>query len=70
MDFLQILASIILFTTVATLVVAIAAYAAYKIRERNRPVKRASMALSSQDIQPVFLEPYTPNRSQAPRSNA
>ena len=38
MDFLQILASIILFTTVATLVVAIAAYAAYKIRERNRPV--------------------------------
>ena len=70
MDLLQILASIILFTTVATLVVAIAAYAAYKIRERNRPVKRASMALSAQDIQPVFLEPYTPHRSQAPRPHA
>jgi len=59
MDFISILATVILFTTVGTLVVAVAAYAAYKLRERRKPVKRTSAMLATGEIEPIFLEPYT-----------
>jgi hypothetical protein len=59
MDFISILATIILFTTVATLAVALAAYAAFKLRERRKPGKAAAAAGGA--IEPMFLERYVPD---------
>ena len=60
MDFITILATILLFTTVATLAVALAAYAAFKMRERRKPGKKAGSASSAAEIEPMFLERYVP----------
>jgi hypothetical protein len=60
MDFISILATIILFTTVATLAVALAAYAAFKLRERRKPTKAAGTNAAGQ-IEPMFLERYMPD---------
>ena len=47
MDFISILATILLFTTVGTLVVALAAYAAFKLRERRKPGKKSASTSAS-----------------------
>jgi len=60
MDFISILATIILFTTVATLAVALAAYAAFKLRERRKPGKGGPAAAGGA-IEPMFLERYMPD---------
>jgi hypothetical protein len=60
MDFISILATIILFTTVATLAVALAAYAAFKLRERRKPGKSGAAAVGGA-IEPMFLERYMPD---------
>jgi len=60
MDFISILATIILFTTVATLAVALAAYAAFKLRERRKPGKSGA-AVAGGAIEPMFLERYMPD---------
>lgn len=62
MDFISILATVILFTTIATLAVGVAVYAAYKLRERRRPDKRAK-PLPAGEIELIFLEPYAPEPS-------
>ena len=59
MDFISILATILLFTTVATLAVALAAYAAFKLRERRKPGKTGAVSASG-EIEPIFLERYVP----------
>ena len=59
MDFISILATILLFTTVATLAVALAAYAAFKLRERRKPGKSMSTSPTG-EIEPMFLERYVP----------
>ena len=59
MDFISILATIILFTTVATLAVALAAYAAFKLRERRKPGKGGPTGATGQ-IEPMFLDRYVP----------
>ena len=61
MDFISILATILLFTTVATLAVALAAYAAFKMRERRKPGKSASGAGAVGEIEPIFLDRYVPD---------
>jgi len=60
MDFISILATIILFTTVATLAVALAAYAAFKLREKRKPGKTGPAA-AGVAIEPMFLERYVPD---------
>ena len=60
MDFISILATILLFTTVATLAVALAAYAAFKLREGRKPGKGAARA-AGEAIEPMFLERYVPD---------
>jgi hypothetical protein len=60
MDFISILATIILFTTVATLAVALAAYAAFKLREKRKPGK-GSGPQAGVAIEPMFLERYVPD---------
>ena len=64
MDFISILATILLFTTVATLAVALAAYAAFKLRERRKPGKTGAISASG-EIEPLFLERYVPELDQA-----
>ena len=59
MDFISILATILLFTTVATLAVALAAYAAFKLREGRKPGKSAARG-AGEAIEPMFLERYVP----------
>jgi hypothetical protein len=61
MDFISILATIILFTTVATLAVALAAYAAFKLRERRKPGQAGVSASGTQVIEPMFLDRYVPD---------
>lgn len=61
MDFISILATILLFTTVATLAVALAAYAAFKMRERRKPGQKAGAAGGPAQIEPIFLERYVPD---------
>jgi len=62
MDFISILATILLFTTVATLAIALAAYAAFKMRERRKPgAKKAGDSGPAQAIEPIFLERYVPD---------
>lgn len=63
MDFISILATVILFITIATLVVALAAYGAYKVRERQRVKAKVKAEAGSDRFEPVFLEPYTPAAS-------
>ena len=41
MDLISILATVILVTTIATTVVGIGAYAAFKLRDKRQPTKRA-----------------------------
>jgi hypothetical protein len=61
MDFISILATILLFTTVATLAVALAAYAAFKMRERRKPGQKGGAATSTAALEPIFLERYVPD---------
>jgi len=62
MDFISILATILLFTTVATLAVALAAYAAFKMRERRKPGQKSAAAGGGPiQIEPIFLERYIPD---------
>jgi hypothetical protein len=63
MDFISILATILLFTTVATLAVALAAYAAFKMRERRKPGQKnaAGAGGGAMQIEPIFLERYIPD---------
>ena len=61
MDFISILATILLFTTVATLAIALAAYAAFKMRERRKPGAKKGAAAAAQAIEPIFLERYVPD---------
>ena len=62
MDFISILATILLFTTVATLAIALAAYAAFKMRERRKPgASRKASATAAQALEPIFLERYVPD---------
>ena len=63
MDFISILATIILFTTVATLAVALAAYAAFKLRERRKPGKGGPTTAGGA-IEPMFLERYVPDSDE------
>jgi heme/copper-type cytochrome/quinol oxidase subunit 2 len=62
MDFISILATILLFTTVATLAIALAAYAAFKMREKRKPGKKQASATAGQPaLEPIFLERYVPD---------
>lgn len=58
MDIISVLATVILFTTVTTLVVALATYVAYKMRERRKPMVKAPAELGQGEFTPIFLEPY------------
>jgi heme/copper-type cytochrome/quinol oxidase subunit 2 len=60
MDIISILATVILFTTIGTLAVAVAAYIAFKLRDKRRPKKYDPTMHSSGPYEPVFLKRYVP----------
>lgn len=57
MDLFSFLATVILITSVVTLVVALAAYTAYKIREVRKPLKKRETRNVLDE--PIFLKPVT-----------
>lgn len=61
MDLVSVFATVILVTTVGTLVMAVAAYFAYKVREWRKP-KISAAAIHEEEIAqgPVFLKRYLP----------
>jgi heme/copper-type cytochrome/quinol oxidase subunit 2 len=58
MDLVSIFATIVLVTTIATLVLAVAAYLAYKLREWRKPTKTSSGSANIHDesFEPIFLK--------------
>lgn len=61
MDIIAILSTIILLVTIGTITVAVAAYAALKLRDRRKPkAGRAQASNAVEEFQPVFLKRYSP----------
>jgi heme/copper-type cytochrome/quinol oxidase subunit 2 len=65
MDLISILATVILVTTIATTVVGIGAYAAFKLRDKRKPTKRAA-ATDEGPQEAVFLKRYVPPSNDEP----
>ena len=61
-DWVSILATVIFVSIVITLILAVASYFAYKVREARRP--KTAAELRSEGEKKVFFEPYEPKRSQ------
>lgn len=60
MDIISLLATVILVTTIGTLVVAVAAYAAFKLRDRRKPTRKDPTIDASGALTPVFIARYRP----------
>ena len=57
-DWIQILAAVILFSIVMTMILAVASYFAYKVREARRP--KTAAELRQEGEVKVFFEQYQP----------
>jgi len=60
MDLISLLATVILITTIGTLVVGVAAYAAFKLRDKRKPRRRDPTMENTGEYEPIFLQRYTP----------
>ncbi len=61
MDLIAILSTVILMVTLGTLIIAIAAYIALKLRDRRKPTAvKLNMHEDSEIFEPVFLKRYLP----------
>lgn len=60
MDLISILATVILLTTIGTLVVAVAAYAAFKMREKRKPRRHDPTVPLHGSREPIFLTRFIP----------
>lgn len=65
MDLISILATVILITTLGTLIIAVAAYAAFKLRDKRKPQKKNDSIQKDGPFMPVFLTPYVPSGALA-----
>ena len=59
MDLVPYLSAVILVATIATILLAVISYAAFKLRDKRRP--------KGQGEAPVFFHRYRPGREDAPR---
>lgn len=64
MDLISILATVILLTTIGTLVVAVAAYAAFKMREKRKPKRHDPTVPLHGAREPVFLTRFIPETTK------
>ena len=62
MDVVPYLSAVILVSTIATILLAVLSYAAFKLRDKRRPKKDAST--------PVFFRTYEPEGAASPGSEA
>lgn len=62
-DWVNILATVIFVSIVVTLVLAVASYFAYKLREARRP--RTAAELRQEGEMKAFFTPYEPSRETA-----
>ena len=62
MDLISLLATVILITTLGTLVVGVAAYAAFKLRDKRKPRRRDPTVDNGGEHEPIFLRRYTPTK--------
>ncbi|MFZ6747125.1 hypothetical protein ACO0LC_28230 [Undibacterium sp. JH2W] len=60
MDLISILATVILITTIGTLVVGVAAYIAFKLRDKRKPKRKDTTIEEQGEIQAIFLKRYVP----------
>lgn len=61
MDLIAILSTVILLVTIGTITVAIAAYAALKLRDKRKPKSGRLQSTGKSDaFEPVFLQRYMP----------
>ncbi len=64
MDLISILATVILATTIGTVMIGIAAYVAFKLRDKRKPRKKVEGEddglYSSASQEPIFLSRYVP----------
>lgn len=66
MDLISILTTVILTTTIGTVLVGVAAYAAFKLRDKRKPAaKKAGDGSSGGDLEPIFMTPYVPPKAGA-----
>lgn len=70
MDLISVLATVILITTIGTLVVGVAAYAAFKLRDKRRPKRNDPTAGAGGEHQPIFLQRYAPTKTPEAPPNA
>lgn len=66
LDWVSILATVIFISIVVTLILAVASYFAYKLREARRP--KSAAELREEGETKVFFEPYRPPARQELRS--
>jgi heme/copper-type cytochrome/quinol oxidase subunit 2 len=72
MDLISILATVILATTIGTVMIGVAAYVAFKLRDKRKP--RAKVAGEDDRLpqgttyEPIFLNRYAPESSTAVES--
>ena len=64
MDLISILATVILLTTIGTLVVAVAAYAAFKMREKRKPKRHDPTVPLHGAREPIFLTRFIPETTK------
>jgi hypothetical protein len=66
MDLVSILATVILVTTIGTMMVGVAAYVAFKLRDKRKPIKGKDDTLDNiGGREPIFLKRYLPATSAA-----
>jgi heme/copper-type cytochrome/quinol oxidase subunit 2 len=60
-DLISILTTVILATTIGTIIVGVAAYAAFKLRDKRKPKKKTAAEGGAPEVEAaVFLKRYTP----------
>lgn len=67
MDLVSILATVILVTTIATMIIGVGAYGAFKLRDKRKPKPKATYTDPDEKVvnEPIFLKRYVPE--SAPR---
>ena len=68
MELLSLLATVILVATIGTLLVAVAAYMAFRLRERRKPGNKlkAPAPRQPEHYQPIFITRYKPGVMSKP----
>ena len=69
MDLISIISTVILFTTIGTMTVAVGAYFAFKLRSKRKP-GRGDPTAGSQAFTPIFLTRAEPPDAAEPLSAA